>query len=166
MSVTIRLSRTGRKNQPTFKLVVSNTRDKRNGKFIDVLGHYNPFDPKQKFSYDKEKMEKWKKQGAFVTTAVSKLIDGKYEFVKYDPKKIKAEKEQKAQEAKEKSQEAKPAEKEPEKEESTAEEEKVSEEENTEPKEEVKDSDEKAPEEEPAEQEETEEETKDEEKGE
>lgn len=107
MSVTIRLSRTGRKNQPTFKLVVSNTRDKRNGKYVDILGYYNPFDPKQKFSYDKEKMEKWKKQGAFITTAVSKLIDGKYEYEKYDPKKIKEEKEKKAQEEKTKGEEEK-----------------------------------------------------------
>ena len=98
MSVTIRLSRTGRKNQPTYKLVVSNTKDKRYGKFVDILGYFNPFDPEKKFSYDKEKFEKWKKQGALVTTAVDKLINGKYEFVKYDPKKIKEEKEKVAKE--------------------------------------------------------------------
>ena len=98
MSVTIRLSKTGRKNQPTFKLVVSNTKDKRYGRFVDILGYFNPFDPEQKFSYDKDKFEKWKKQGALVTTAVEKLIDGKYEFVKYDPKKIKEEKDKVAKE--------------------------------------------------------------------
>ncbi|MBW6441760.1 30S ribosomal protein S16 [Patescibacteria group bacterium] len=87
MSVTIRLSRTGRKNQPTYKLVVANTRDKRNGRYIEVLGYYNPFDPKQKFSYDKDKFEKWKSNGALVTDAVNKLINGTYEYVKYEPKK-------------------------------------------------------------------------------
>jgi len=87
MSVTIRLSRIGRKNQPAYKLVVSNTRDKRDGKYIDVLGHYNPFEPKEKFRYDKEKFEKWKNQGALVTDAVEKLIKGKYEYKKYSPKK-------------------------------------------------------------------------------
>ncbi len=89
MSVTIRLSRIGRKNQPAYKLVVSNTRDKRTGKFVDIIGHFDPFKPKDKFIYDKEKFEKWKKQGALVTDAVNKLIDGKYEYVKYDPKKLK-----------------------------------------------------------------------------
>jgi len=128
MSVTIRLSRTGRKNQPTFKLVVSNTKDKRYGKFVDILGYYNPFDPKQKFSYDKEKFEKWKKQGALVTTAVDKLISGKYEFVKYDPKKIKEEKEKATKEkAEEKSNELKKTEEIKEDKEEVKEEEKVEE---------------------------------------
>ena len=93
MSLTIRLSRIGRKNQPAYKLVVSNTRDKRNGKFVDILGHFNPLQPENKFSYDKEKYEKWVKSGALVTEAVKKLMENKYEYVKYDPKKIKEEKE-------------------------------------------------------------------------
>jgi small subunit ribosomal protein S16 len=100
MSVTIRLSRIGRKNQPAYKLVVSNTRDKRNGKYLDILGYYNPFETKEKFHYDKEKFEKWKNQGALVTDAVEKLIEGKYEFKKYEPKKEVA-KEEKVEEAKE-----------------------------------------------------------------
>lgn len=86
MSVTIRLSRIGKKNQPAYKLVVSNTRDKRNGRYLDILGHYNPFEPKEKFSYDKEKFEEWKNKGALVTDAVNKLIEGTYEYKKYEPK--------------------------------------------------------------------------------
>ena len=86
MSVTIRLSRIGRKNQPAYKMVVANTRDKRNGKYLDILGYYNPFEIKDKFSYDKEKFEDWKKKGALVSDAVNKLIDGTYEFKKYSPK--------------------------------------------------------------------------------
>lgn len=87
MSVTIRLSRIGRKNQPAYKVVVANTRDKRNGRYLDILGYYNPFEKKKQFSYDKEKFENWKKKGALVSDAVNKLIDGTYEFKKYDPKK-------------------------------------------------------------------------------
>jgi len=79
MSLTIRLSRIGRKNQPAYKLVVSNTRDKRNGKYVDILGHFNPFDSQNKFSYDKEKYEKWVKNGALVTEAVKKLLENKEE---------------------------------------------------------------------------------------
>jgi len=93
MSLTIRLARIGKKNQPAYKLVVSNTRDKRNGKYVDILGYFNPFDAEKKFSYNKEKFEKWRKNGALVTEAVTKLIENKYQFVKYDPKEIKAKKE-------------------------------------------------------------------------
>ena len=107
MSLTIRLSRIGRKNQPAYKLVVSNTRDKRNGKYVDILGHFNPFDSQNKFSYDKEKYEKWVKNGALVTEAVKKLLENKYEFVKYDPKKIKEEKENAKKEAEESTKEVK-----------------------------------------------------------
>ncbi len=88
MSITIRLSRIGRKNQPAYKLVVSNTRDKRNGRFVDIIGHFNPMETTNTFSYDKEKYEKWAKRGALITEAVKKLIDGKYEFEKYEPRKV------------------------------------------------------------------------------
>lgn len=107
MSLTIRLSRIGRKNQPSYKLVVSNTRDKRNGRYIEVLGYYNPFDPEKKFSYDKEVFDKWVKNGAMVTDAVKKLIENKYEYVKYDPKKIKEDKINAQKEAEEKAKEVK-----------------------------------------------------------
>ena len=95
MSLTIRLARIGRKNQPAYKLVVSNTRDKRNGKYLDILGYFNPFDPEKKFSYDKERFEKWRKNGALVTEAVTKLIENKYQYIEYSPKKTKGEEETK-----------------------------------------------------------------------
>ncbi|MBU0534766.1 MAG: 30S ribosomal protein S16 [Patescibacteria group bacterium] len=88
MSVTIRLARIGRKNLPAYKVVVSNTRDKRNGRFVDLIGHFNPSVTPQEFKYDKEKFEKWVKNGALVTKSVQKLIDGKYEYLKYTPKQV------------------------------------------------------------------------------
>lgn len=93
MSVTIRLARTGRKNLPAYKIVVSNTRDKRNGRFVDIIGSFNPTTTPQEFKYNKEKFEKWSKTGALVTEAVKKLLEGKYEYTKYEPKKVKAKKE-------------------------------------------------------------------------
>jgi small subunit ribosomal protein S16 len=101
MSVTIRLARTGRKNLPAYKIVVSNTRDKRNGRFVDIIGSFNPTTTPHEFKYDKEKFEKWSKTGALVTDAVKKLMEGKYEYTKYEPKKAKAKKDEeaKAQEA-------------------------------------------------------------------
>jgi small subunit ribosomal protein S16 len=88
MSVTIRLARIGRKNLPAYRVVVSNTRDKRNGKFLDAIGHFNPSAVPHEFKYDKEKFEKWVKDGALVTESVKKLIDGKYNYIKYQPKQV------------------------------------------------------------------------------
>ena len=83
MSVTIRLTRIGRKNLPSFRMVVSNTKDKRNGKFLDILGFFNPSGKKALFEFDKERFDYWKKNGALVTKSVQELIDGKYVFKPY-----------------------------------------------------------------------------------
>ena len=77
MSVTIRLAKFGKKNAPSYKIVVSNTRDKRNGSFLDVLGFYNPLQTENKINFDKKRLEGWKNQGAQVSDAVNKLIEGK-----------------------------------------------------------------------------------------
>ena len=85
MSVTIRLAKFGKRNAPSYRVVVSNTRNKRNGKYLDILGFYNPSDPSSKFTYDKKRYEDWIKKGALITTAVEKLVAGKYKFKKYEP---------------------------------------------------------------------------------
>jgi small subunit ribosomal protein S16 len=86
MSVTIRLSKLGKRNAPSYKVVVSNTRDKREGRYLDILGYYNPSKTPAELEIDKDKVNEWKNKGALVTGAVEKLLDGKYEYVKYDPK--------------------------------------------------------------------------------
>ena len=86
MSVTIRLARIGRKKLPAYKIVANETRDKRNGRFLEIIGHYNPSMNPVQFAYDKEKYEKWLKRGALVTEAVIKLIEGKYEYKPYTSK--------------------------------------------------------------------------------
>ena len=88
MSVTIRLARVGRKNLPAYKIVVAQTRDKRNGRALDVLGHYNPSMNPESFNIDKEKYKDWKKKGALVSEAVEKLIKGEYKYVPYEPRKV------------------------------------------------------------------------------
>lgn len=87
MSITIRLSRIGKKNGPSYRVVVANTKDKRNGKSLDEIGHFNPSDVKSKFVIDKDKYNEWVGKGALVTESVKNLIDGKYVYVKYSPKK-------------------------------------------------------------------------------
>lgn len=83
MSVTIRLARIGKRNAPAFKIVVANTRDKRNGRFLDVLGHYNPSHNPVLLDINKDKVGQWQEKGAITTDAVKKLMDGTYEFQPY-----------------------------------------------------------------------------------
>jgi len=85
MSVTIRLAKFGKKHSPSYRIVVATTRSKRNGKFLDTIGHYNPSENPPKFAYDKKKFNKWKSTGALITEAVDKLVKGKYEFKPYKP---------------------------------------------------------------------------------
>lgn len=83
MSVTIRLARIGKKNSPAYKVVVSNTRTKRNGEYLDVLGHFNPSHNPSLLEIDKVKLEDWMKKGALITASVEKLVKGEYKFEPY-----------------------------------------------------------------------------------
>jgi small subunit ribosomal protein S16 len=86
MSITIRLSRTGKKNNPTYKVVVSNTRDKRNGKSLEVLGSMNPTLTPITYTMDKKKYDEWVKKGAMVSDSVKKLVEGTYTYKPYKSK--------------------------------------------------------------------------------
>lgn len=70
---------------PSYRLVVSETKNKRDGKFIDILGHFNPSMTPIAFEYDKKKYQDWMGKGALVSEAVKKLVDGNYTYVKYKP---------------------------------------------------------------------------------
>lgn len=83
MQTRIRLARIGKRNAPAFKIVVANKRDKLTGRYLEVLGHYNPSSNPQTFDIDKKKYEGWLSKGAKPTKAVEKLVEGKYEFVPY-----------------------------------------------------------------------------------
>lgn len=91
MSVSIRLAKFGKRHAPSYRVVVTKTKTKRNGKFIEILGFFNPSDHTTEFTLDKEKYEDWVKKGAIVSDAVKKLVDGTYEYVKYDPAQAKVE---------------------------------------------------------------------------
>lgn len=91
MSVTIRLAKFGKKHAPSYRIVVANTRDKRNGRFLDMIGFYNPSENPVKFNYDKDKLRQWQERGALVTKAVDELIEGKYVFKPYRRKSVSKE---------------------------------------------------------------------------
>jgi small subunit ribosomal protein S16 len=85
MSVTIRLSKVGKRNAPSYKIVVSNTRDKRYGRFLDILGYYNPSTNPTGYKLDESKYNDWISKGALVTDAVVQLKEGTYVFKPYRP---------------------------------------------------------------------------------
>ena len=74
MSVKIRLSRHGAKKKPYYRIVVSDSRSPRDGKFIEQVGSYDPKVASGGVKINKEKVEKWLKQGAQPTQTVSELI--------------------------------------------------------------------------------------------
>jgi len=65
MALKIRLSRTGMKKQPSYRLVVSDSRSRRDGRFIEIIGHYNPrVQPESEIVVDVEKAREWINKGA------------------------------------------------------------------------------------------------------
>ena len=89
MSIKIRLAKTGKKNAPTYKVVVAETKSKRNGKFLDILGDFNPAGV-GKPMIDKVKLDAWVQKGALLTDSVKKMVAGTYKYTKYNPKAEKA----------------------------------------------------------------------------
>ena len=74
MSVKIRLTRHGGKKRPFYRIVVSDSRSPRDGKFIDQVGTYDPKAVSGGIKLDREKVERWLKRGAKPTQTVSEII--------------------------------------------------------------------------------------------
>lgn len=73
--VKIRLQRQGKKKAPFYHIVVADSRSKRDGKIIEQLGTFDPMTEPSTVVLDKEKVEKWIKNGAKPTDTVKRLID-------------------------------------------------------------------------------------------
>jgi small subunit ribosomal protein S16 len=74
LSVKIRLRRTGKKKQPMFRLVATDSRMPRDGRFLEVLGWYRPLDRPAKVKIDIAKTIDWLKQGAIPSDTVAALF--------------------------------------------------------------------------------------------
>ncbi len=74
MSVKIRLRRTGRKKQPTYRIVIADSRSPRDGKFIEVIGQYNPRQGDQAVNLETERVNYWLDSGAQPTDTVRSLL--------------------------------------------------------------------------------------------
>ncbi len=73
MSVKIRLSRFGKKGNPFYRIIACDESNKRDGKFIEILGTYNPVADSQ-VTIKKERVEYWLKLGATPTNTAKSIL--------------------------------------------------------------------------------------------
>lgn len=74
MSVRIRLKRMGAKKKPFYRIVVSDSRSPRDGRFIEELGYYNPRTNPVTFQVDDNKVQEWLSKGAKPSETVKRLL--------------------------------------------------------------------------------------------
>ncbi len=74
MAVKLRLTRVGKTKQPQYRIVAADSRSPRDGRFIEIVGHYNPRTDPSTLSIDHDKAAKWLRQGAQPTDRVRKLL--------------------------------------------------------------------------------------------
>jgi small subunit ribosomal protein S16 len=74
MSVKIRLRRTGRKKQPSYRLVVADSLSPRDGQYLDSVGTYNPLSKPADLRIDLEKVDKWLAEGAEMSETAASLV--------------------------------------------------------------------------------------------
>jgi len=71
----IKLARFGKKNQPHYRIVVNEARDKRDGSYVEAIGHYAPTQTPKQLVIDVEAYQKWIGQGAQPTETVAALFE-------------------------------------------------------------------------------------------
>ena len=74
MAVKLRLVRTGKRKQPTYRLVAADSRSPRNGRFIEIIGTYEPRQEPSKINIDNDRAIHWLRNGAKPTERVEKLL--------------------------------------------------------------------------------------------
>ena len=74
MAVRIRLTRMGRKKKPFYRIVAADSEAKRDGRFLEVVGTYDPLQDPAAITIHQDKLQYWLKQGAKPTDTVESLI--------------------------------------------------------------------------------------------
>ena len=74
MAVVIRLMRAGAKKRPFFRMVAADSRRQRDGRFLEILGHYNPVAQPFELVVHKDKVEAWISRGAQPSEQVASLL--------------------------------------------------------------------------------------------
>ena len=75
MAVRLRLTRRGKKKQPTYRVVAADSRSPRDGRFIEIIGFYDPRQEPSEIRIDNDKAVKWLRVGAQPSERVRKLLD-------------------------------------------------------------------------------------------
>ncbi|BBA84646.1 30S ribosomal protein S16 [endosymbiont of Euscepes postfasciatus] len=79
--LNIKLSKIGRKNKISYRIVVASSKSSKNSKFIEKIGFFNPFDKKNQFNININRFIYWKKCGSKISNRV-KFIINKFHYLK------------------------------------------------------------------------------------
>ena len=74
MAVRLRLTRVGKKKQPTYRIVAADSRSPRDGRYLEIVGTYDPRREPSAVTVDNEKAVDWLRRGALPTERVEKLL--------------------------------------------------------------------------------------------
>ena len=74
--VRIRLTRMGAAKRPFYRIVAADSRRSRDGKFLEILGHYDPVKRPHELKINEEKVKRWISKGAQPSDTVKKLMAG------------------------------------------------------------------------------------------
>jgi len=77
MAVKLRLTRVGSKKNPIYRVVAADSRSPRDGKFIEIVGRYNPQTDPSMIDLDEDKIKAWLDKGAQPTDSVRRLMKAK-----------------------------------------------------------------------------------------
>ena len=77
MAVHMRLTRVGSKKNPIYRVVVADSRSPRDGKFLEILGRYNPQTEPSTIELNEQKVKDWLSKGAQPSNAVTRLLKAK-----------------------------------------------------------------------------------------
>jgi small subunit ribosomal protein S16 len=73
--VKIKLRRVGATKQPSYRIVIADSRSSRDGKFINIIGHYNPRSQPEELVINEQQALDWLKQGAQPTATAARLLN-------------------------------------------------------------------------------------------
>ena len=74
MAVKLRLTRVGSKKNPVYRIVAADSRSPRDGKFLEIVGRYNPQTDPSTIELDEERIKDWLSKGAQPSSTVAKLL--------------------------------------------------------------------------------------------
>ncbi len=77
MAVKLRLTRVGSKKNPIYRIVAADSRSPRDGKFLEIVGRYNPQTEPSTIEFDEERIRHWLSKGAQPSNTVQRLLKAK-----------------------------------------------------------------------------------------